>query len=276
MTEYHITLLKKNLYKIILQSTIYRSLNYEAANYFRNRSKILNIGIILLSSTAGSLNFTALNLDYVAGGFSFIVTLLSVLKSFLKYDEKYQIHFNSFKEFREVISQVELLMMNDNISDEEFKKVETLYNAISDRMPTFDETFLENFKKDNEDFIHEASKAGLVPDILTDYDAVTEGSLFNIYGHLTNKYNPPNEISIKKNTFKNIVLARINQVRKLEDEEKKLLEKKNQEETDKNIKLSMTNKTFSIKIEDLENGNISQNKEENVIIDYGSIRPLEC
>jgi hypothetical protein len=270
MSEYHLASLKKNLYKIILQSTIYRSLNYEAANYFKNRSKALNIAIVLLSSTAGSLNFTALNLDYLAGGCSFAVTLLTVLKSFFKYDEKYQIHFNSFKEYREVISQVELLMMDDSISDLDFKKVETLYNAISDRMPSFDETFLERFKKENEDFIHEASKAGLVPDILTDYDAVAEGSLFNIYGHLTNKYNP-NETSIKKNTFKEIVLARINQVRKLEEKEKKLLEKELVKDTNNENRLSMKNKTFSMKIEDIEVGDIDHEDEENLIIDYGSI-----
>jgi hypothetical protein len=242
MSEYHKANVKKSLYKYILSSTIYRSLNYEAANFYKRRSKFLNIAIITLSSVSGSLNFTNLGLDFVSGGLSFGVTLLTVIKTFMKYDEKYQIHFNNFKEFREVISQADLLMTDDIITDENFKKVESLYENVLERMPAFDENFLDNFKKENADFIREASKNGLVPDILTDYDSLIEGSLFNIYGHFTNKYNP-DENSIKKNTFRDIVLSRLNQVRKLEEKEKKIKEKIFKEE--KEEKLSMNSKTFS-------------------------------
>ncbi len=266
-SQYHSASIKKNLYKIILQSTIYRSLNYEASNYFKTCSKMLNLTIILLSSTSGSLNFTEFKLGYLAGIFSFGVTLLSVMKTFFKYDERFQIHFNSFKEFREVISHVELLMMDDTVSNEDYKRVESMYNIVLDRMPSFDESFLKKFKKDNEDFIHEASKAGLIPDILTDYDAVAEGSLFNIYGHLTNKYNP-NEMSIKKNTFRDIVLARIKQVKILEEKEQKLLEDQDTENIEIENKLSMNSKHFSINIPENNSNFISK---KNDLKDYGSI-----
>jgi hypothetical protein len=246
MSEYHKANIKKSLYKYILSSTIYRSLNYEAANFYKRRSKFLNIAIITLSSVSGSLNFTNLGLDFVSGSLSFCVTLMTVIKTFMKYDEKYQIHFNNFKEFREVISQADLLMTDDDISDENFKKVELLYENVLERMPPFDENFIDNFKKDNMDFIREASKNGLVPDILTDYDSLVEGSLFNIYGHFTNKYNP-SDSSIKKNTFRDIVLSRLHQIRKLEEKEKEIKEKSLKIE--KEEKLSMNSKTFSGRIE---------------------------
>jgi uncharacterized protein YdgA (DUF945 family) len=116
-----------------------------------------------------------------------------------------------------------MLMMENNITDIDFKQTENFYNTIVDKMPSFDEAFLEGFKKKNKDFIYEASKAGLIPDILTDYDALADGSNFQIYAH-NNKFDIFDQ-SRKKLTFQDIVFKRLAVIKKLEENDKLLLEK---------------------------------------------------
>ncbi len=261
------TTIKKNLYKIKISSSVYRALNYETSMSYKQRSKGMNISITLLSSVAGGASILPFDLGVIAGVLSFTVSILSILKGYLQYDEKSQLHWLLYKDFRKLTSDIDEALSSDLIDHDLYNRLENTYSDILEKTPIFDEEIIDAFKKENSSFIDKASKSGLVPDILTDFDSVLNSDSFFLYNDKTNDSSNSRTVNklFKSNTLINNntkAWPRIAEIRKLKLIENKIVHKieNNKINRDENHNLLIDNS----KIFD----DINQNR---IIPKYGSI-----
>lgn len=208
---------KRELYKIKIACEIYRSLNYDTSTSFKKKSKYINLSVIIISTVVGSLNVSNADarLQMVAGGLSFSVSILSILKSFFTYEEKSQIHYEIFKNVRKIISMIDIQLVSTTIDKGIYDKIILAYDDVLDKMPLFDEAFINNFKNKNKEFIEEASKNDLLPEMLTNFDDVIDGRSFSNFAtlHYT-------KIEQHRPSLRNY-LPRLKELKELEDSQKK-------------------------------------------------------
>lgn len=208
---------KRELYKIKIACEIYRSLNYDTSSSFKRRGKYINLSVIIISSIVGTLNVSNADekLQMVAGGLSFGVSILSILKNFFTYEEKSQIHYEIFKNLKKIIALIDVQLVSQVIDSIIYEKIILAYDDVLDKMPLFDEGFILRFKSKNKEFIEEASKNDLLPEMLTDFDNIIDGRSFMNFTN-NNEYK---KIENRRPSLKDY-LPRLKELKKLEEEHK--------------------------------------------------------
>jgi hypothetical protein len=254
--------IRKNLYKIKISSSVYRTLNYEMSMTYKQKSKGMNISITLLSSVAGGACILPFDLGIIAGVLSFSVSILSILKGFLQYDEKSQLHWLLYKDFRKLTSDIDEALSSNSIDHELYNRLENTYSDILEKTPIFDDDIVEAFKKENASFIEKAAKSGLVPDILTDFDSILNSDSFLIFNE--NKIIPKKfdksyiETFIKKKNQNAKTWPRIDEIRKIKLIESRISDRDHNMILNRNENQNLLNSSNKIidEINDTEYGSI--------------------
>ena len=148
----------------------------------------------------------------MSGALSFLVSILSVVKNTLQFAEKTQVHFENYKDYRKLVSHIDEILSSETINLDLYSKIENSYNDILEKTPIFNDEFLNDFKKKNTEFIKAASKSGLIPDILLNFDSLIESDLFYQY----NANNQRNDIIQDCKLKHAIPIPKISELKKLQ------------------------------------------------------------
>ena len=166
---------KKVLVRSKIISAVYKQLAHASAKRYAARSRRISLLGIVLAAISGlvTLTVTSTAYDIFAGAIAILSSVVQSVRNLYSFDilaEKFREESN---ELSMLGASIERSLL-DGTSAEEYSMIQRTFGEILSKMPLLDDRVVRNYVADNEEFIAQASRLGILPDELANPQSFVE------------------------------------------------------------------------------------------------------